>query len=390
MRLPKHIVAGVRFGASVEYQTFARDLDGTVRPLRAAKRNLILDQGLDYFASQLVVNCHRYCAVGTGTNPVKRDSGAITFTRAGSVVTASANFFEAADVGRLLKFDSGPEMKVTVYTDPQNVTVDTSGALGAAEGTIYYVNRTGLQTETARTGNYRADAGDNQATFSVDTWTFKRTFLFPAVGANVTYNEIGWSPSASAGANLFGMDIISGGDALLAGQQYIVIVRLSVKLSPASGAAVGDVGNNGFNTAGTAKFESVQLGDGQAFVGINSAGNAAGSYATLEPSHASNLSGSTHFHTATFTQQAITSGDVSVGTAIQKNGTPSTYTPGTFFRDWTSATVAVNEGNGSIHGISLSRGSRTFSVKFTTPQTKANTHTLAATWRLSWNRVLQN
>lgn len=386
----KRALAAVGLGASVEWETFARNPDGTVVPLRKAKRNLILDQGLDYFASQLIVNCTRYCAVGTGTNPIKRDSGAITFSRAGTTVTSSANFFEAGDVGRLLKFDTGEEMKVTAYTDPQNVTVDTSGALGAAEGTVYYVNRTGLQTETARTGNLRTDAGDNQSTFSVDTWTHKRTFLFPAVGGNVTYNEIGWSPSSGAGANLFGMDLISGGDSLLTGQQYIVIVRLSVKVSPASGVAVGDVGNNGFDTSGTAKMESVALGDGQGFIGLNSAGNASGGYANLEPSHQSSLSCATMFRTLDFTQQAITSGTIFDSDNVQKNATASTYTPGTFFRDFTSAAVAVNEANGSIYGICLGRASRNFSVKFTTPQTKAGTHTLAATWRLSWNRVLVN
>lgn len=196
------------------------------------KRNLLTDSGLEKPATVTWANCFRYAVVGTGTNPVKRDSGAVTVSRAGSTLTASAGFFEAGDVGRLFKFDSGEECYITAFTDSQHVTSDISGTVAAAEGTVWYVNRTGLQTEAKRTLTCANESGDNGRSLSVNTWTMKRTFIFSAESGSITYNEIGWSDTGSAGNNLFGQDIISGGVSLSVGQQLKVVVELSISFTP--------------------------------------------------------------------------------------------------------------------------------------------------------------
>lgn len=371
--------------ASVEYQTFILNPDGSVAKENKRKRNLILDQGLDQISGGTWVSRFTNCVVGTGTDPVKRDSASVTFTRAGTTVTASSNFFEAADVGRLLKFDSGEEMKIVSFTSATEVTVDTSGALPASEGTIWYVNRTGLQTEVKRTSTTSTDTGANGTTFSVDTVEFKRTFIFSAEAGPVTYREIGWSSSASAGGNLFGMDLIPGaGDSLLTGQQYKVVVRLFLKFSVTSPQAVPDVGNNGFDTAGTLMIESLHLALMQVSPGFASTGGG------LEPSMPKTVG----LARSNWSQNSsISTSNAEFSSVSYVDATASAYTNGTFRKDFT-AVFGVSSSNGTIYGVSLSpqgeANRRTTTVKFTTPQTKTSDYRLTFVWRMTWGRILTN
>lgn len=375
--------------AFVEYETFVLNPDGSVASHRKPKRNLIYDQGLNQVATNVWAECFRNVAVGTGTNPTKRDSAATTFTRAGNAVSSSANFFEATDVGRLLKWDTGEEAYIATFVDAQNVTTISSGTIAAAQGTIYYVNDTGLQNETMRTNTCTNNAGDCGTTFGVDTYTHKRTFLFPAVGAPVTLREIGWSPNAGAGANLFGRDLIPGaGDALLTGQQYKVVVRLFITISPVTQVAQSDVGNNGYNTAGNAIHEYIL----SAYSGVNSSGATTNPTKGLEPSSQSEM----NIFSASPTLLASPSfTDQNSGGHGEKQLTNAAYTNGNFYMD-SSTTYAVTEANGTHYGFFFGSDpggnatNRCFSQKFTAPQTKDNLHTLKITLRKSWQRVLVN
>ena len=375
--------------ASVRYKTQIINPDGSVASERPFKNNLILDQGLNLHASYTWAQCFEYCAIGTGTNPVKWDSATTTASRSGTTVTSSANFFSAGDVGRLLKFDSGEETYITAYTDPVTVTVADSGTVASAEFTIYGVNQTALQTETKRTNTYNQDGGDNQSTYNsgTATWTHKRTYLFAAETGSVTYREIGWSPVSSA--NLFGRDLIPGsGDSLVSGQQYKVIMQLTVAMSPTSPQAVSDVGNNGFNTAGNAMLESLRGGVSIVNSNGSSDGFNFGQY-RMEPS-ASTSYLRISVVTATWTQQSsINTGEVNIS-VTSKTPSRSSYSNGNFYVDWT-ATFGVSEGNGNIFGLAIGGGTDTnFTVKFTSTQTKDSSHTLTVVFRYSWQRNLTN
>ncbi len=377
--------ASIFTGAAVRYKTSVLNPDGSVARTRDFKKNLILDQGLNLVATTAWADCFLRCAVGTGTTVTQRDSGAVTFTRSGTTVLASAGFFESADTGRLLKLDSGEEMYLT-FTDATHCESNISGALGASAGTVWYVNQTGLTTESTRTGTVSTDGGDNGTSFSVDTLTHKRTFLFPAVGANVTYNEIGWSNTAGAGANLFGRDLIPGGDALLIGQQYKVVVQLLLKISPVASTAAGDVGNNGFNTAGDCNHEYIL----DAYSKVISNGTSAAGI--LEPS----INSSCGVVAGAFTLLAAPS-FTSLGASPLAfvNLTNAAYTNGNFYRD-SSGTFALAQGNSAdlralVFGNNVSTDvGRMFSLRFTNAQTKDSSHTLTVTLRKSWGRTLVN
>lgn len=381
----------INFGqaAEVRYRPAIINADGSVAKLGSWKRNLLLDTGLDGIALRSWADAFTHCVIGTGTAPTKRDSGAITFSLSGSTVTASASFFEAADVGRLLKFDTGEEMYVTGFTDSQTVAVGATGTLAASEGTVWYVNATGHQTETKRSASYATDVGANGSSYLAGVYTHKRTFVFSAEVATITYREIGWSHTASAGGNLLGRDLIPGaGDTLVSGQQYRVEVQLSVTYSPASPQVVGAV-ITGWTQAGSQQVEAICA----RLVGAdgNTANPSTGS-SSIDPAtgNAKNIYVST---VSTALNPAGTANFIpSGGTSANKAATIGAYTSGTFSRTY-SVTFATTEANFAIRSLWLAPSSVAgsfFRVLLDAAETKASTHTLTLTFRLSWGRVLQN
>jgi hypothetical protein len=388
--------AGVGLGLAVNYSLAVLNADGSVAGTRARKRNLILDSGLDLVASQMLANLFSVAVVGTSATPVKRDSGAITFTRAGNVVTASANFFEAADVNRLLKFDSGEEMYVTAFTDAQSVTVNVAGALAASEGTVWYVNQTGLLAEAKRTNVYGTDSGDNGTTFVAVSKTFvhKRTFIFSAEAAGVTYREIGWSHTATAGNNLFGRDSITGGIALAAGQQLKVVVELTVAISPNAPTAYANV-IAGWSQNGTCGVESVPepATSGRYIACVAASG------ATLQTNSNQVFEGaSTPFCVLASGGEAI----VAMGTAavnvtgriITKGAAPAAYVQGSRYRDKVASFTVAEANSANIRSLGITSDAfgdvRCFRVLLNAAETKDSEHTLTLTFRLSWGRQLVN
>jgi len=394
-----------KFNLGVEYQTQIINADGTIAKSNKPKHNLILDAGMDLVATLPFADLFTHCVLGTGTKPVVRDSGAITFDFDGTVtVTASAGFFEAQDNGRIIKFDSGEEFRITAYVSATELTVSNPlsiGAITGESGAIHYVNEITHQTETKRSNTYSTETGDNGTSFAVDTITFKRTFLFTAEVAPITYREIGWSNSGTAGAQLFGRDLIPGiGDSLAAGQQYKVVVRLKVKLSPTTPATVSDVGNNGFNTAGTAAFQYLWFqtnvaSGGSSFVQVveNGAKVQNAQNRSLDPALTTQLFVSTTQITLIGATDGSTRMDIPASPAAI-NLSNSAYTPGSYTRN-KSTTFSVSQFNGNIGSLVLVGGGdgskqRSWVIRFDSVQSKASTHTLGLTFRFSWGRTLNN
>lgn len=396
----KGVIAELRTGMAIRYKTSILNPDGSVASTRPWKRNLILDQGLNNMAAgNLVCALWNAAAVGTGTTPVKRDGAGTSFSKTGATITADMAFFGSADVGRLFKFDSGEEFYITTYTSDTQVDVAGAGDVGASQGTVWYVNQTGLATETARTSTKTTDPGDNGTTFDGETLTHQRTFLFAAVGGPVTLTEIGWSGSGSPGGNLFGRDLIpGGGDSLLTGQQLKVVVQMTTQISPIVQTAVGNVGT-GYDTSGVFMIESVCA----AISAVDSSGNTTTlnqaakpfSGVVLEPASA-NLG--CRAVMVDWTQQTSpTTAVVNLpATTVPIALTSLGYTSGNFYVDC-SGTFIVSAAVGDIYGFifnSLPFGSSAdhiiVSQKLTTPLAKANTHTLSVTFRRSWQRILVN
>lgn len=381
----------VGIGLAVHYSVAVLNPDGTVADSRRRKSNLLLDTGLDLAATSRFAALFTYAAVGTSANPVKRDSGAITFTRSADTVTASANFFEAGDVGRLLKFDSGEEMYITAFTDAQTVTVNESGTLGASEGTIWYVNLTGLAAETKRTNTYGSDSGDNGSTYSapLKTWTMKRTFIFSAESTSVTYREIGWGPSSTPGSNLLGRDVLAGGGvSLISGQQLKVVVELSFTFAPNEPTEYTNV-VTGWSQDGDCCIEDVNTGTAISAVNTNGSTPNVGGF--LEPSETSACVLSTL--SGALVSMGISS-QPDTGKLVIKEMSLATYVAGSFTRR-KSVTFTVSEGNStSIRSIwltsSTQANNRGFRVLLDAAETKDSAHRLTLRFDITWGRVLTN
>jgi hypothetical protein len=374
-------------GLQVHYTLAILDRSGRVVRRLPRRRNLILDQGLDQIASTPFVDCMAYAAVGTGTTPTKRDSGAITVSRTGSTLTASAGFFEAADVGRLWKWDTGEEARITAFIDAQNVTTDTSGAVAAAEGTVWYVNRTGLAAESKRTGTYTNDGTLNGSSQLGATITHKRTFDFPAETGTVNYREIGWSWSPSAGGNLFGLDLLAGsGVTLVAGQQLRVTVELAVTYSPTTPTAIPAL-ITGWTATGSAQME------GASCRSIQPNGHPQGGGGDISSAKRIIVCSSAPAHVS-FTA----SGNVECpGQLANIPATAAAYVSGSFSRTW-SGTFGTNTGNGTIAAVALGyeymsgfmRLGSILRVILSAPETKSSTQSLTLSFSMSWGRVLNN
>jgi hypothetical protein len=379
--------------AEVHYTIEVIDAAGRVARRLPRRRNLILDQGLDGIAARTWAASFTHAAVGTGTTPTKRDSGAITFSRTGDTVTASAGFFVADDVGRLLKFDSGEEVRITAFTDANTVTTADSGSIAAAEGTIWYVNQTGLVAETKRSGTYSTDAGANGSSFAAGAWTHKRTFIFDAEVGSVVYREIGWSHTASAGANLFGRDLLPGvGVSLVAGQQLRVTVELSVSYSPSTSSVYTNV-VTGWTQDGTHGVEGVRTGHVETVTAAGGTADTGGG--VMEPATAGRIAISTD----TTGIRATSTANLSLsGLLLAKAASLGSYVSGSFTRD-KSATFGVTEANSTaIRSLQLTTQIHTgvlqdliaYRVLLDAAEAKTSSQTLTLVFRLSWGRVLNN
>lgn len=371
-----HTAAAVYYRASILDAATGREVAALPR-----KRNLILDAGLDLVAAERWQDCIRYAAAGSGATPTRRDSGAITVARAGSTLTASAGFFVPADAGRLFKFNTGPEVRVSAYVSPTQVTTSTSGTIAAAAGTLWSVNQTGLDSELERTNTYGTGGADNSVTVDPGTGrlTQRRTFIFPAETALRTYREVGWSPEHLSGNNLFGRDVLPGaGLTLAAGQQLKIVLDLVLTLellAPEAAAALAWSG-------GTAQQQLENINWDGAF----------------NPSSAANLSVFVSESADAFRAPRVTGhspGDPLGGTHYAVSSTASAYVPGSHERTF-SGYFTLNDGNsaalrcagfGWYDHWSLYPVVR---VRYGSLQTKDGDHSLRLEFRHTWGRVLTN
>ncbi len=350
------------------------------------KDNLILDSGLDKLGTVDAEACFRWCLFGNqvSPDPVARNSGAITFTTVGAACTASANFFSAADVGRLIKFDDagGQERYITAFTSATLVTLGSapSPAIAANTATVWYVNQTALQSDYSNTNSYQQNGGDNGTSWSGGTRTMKRTYIGAAVVGSVTLTEIGFN-NTNSNASLFDRDIIVGGVGLINGDQPTAIAQFIQTFTPTTPVALGNVAT-GFDSSGD--FQLCWVDANVTYVQAN--GNGTGNDGMEPPS---NSGSAFSLKQATFTIPAFNT-SVGAGSPVQATGgSLAGYTPGSFFRDKT-ASYDVTRGNGTNYGIIFGFFEYGTALKFTTPFIKLNTQTLDFTFRWSWQRILHN
>jgi hypothetical protein len=366
-----------------------RSADGRRTGWLPWKKNLIMNAGLDGVAVGSWELLMRQCGSGTGSNPVSNPSGAITFTQAGNVVTASAPFFQSTDVNAILKYgvgSAGAQQTVVSFTSSTIVNVSSSATVPSTVGTLWYVTQTALQSPHATTVTYVAGANGSTFVTSTGVATLQRTFLFAAEVGTVTITELGWFKT---GSTMLGRVVLAGaGVTLVATQQLEVQLQVLVTYSPVSQVAVSDVSGGVWNTAGTLILEWV-----------NSTVSASGIFDWI----ASNgTAGQESCFSAQGGQQAVqasigaysqhTSTQAGTGTAcgFDQAAVLGTYTTGTYTTTWTG-TFSISNAVGTISVIGFGpNGNFCATIALTTPQVKDSSHTLAFTWQTVWGRILTN
>ncbi len=397
-----HIRASVTYSLDAVRLSAAGEIVAA-RPL-AEGRNMLTDGGLNELVNRTWVNLFAYFQVGTGSDPIKRDSGGITFTQAGNTVTASAAFFDALDVGRVLVLDGdGVELRITSRTSSTVAVVGGAARnFGPVEGTIHYVNRTALSaagplaafsTLGTNSGAHGSSWDGVSGVFS--TWV---TRISAAVAANTMFTEICWRAGSSGGV-VSGIASINGGAGayMLTGEQLRVRLQLDRTIAPITPVAVPAPVVAGVNRAAwdvSAQYvaENIMLSKWNA-AGVETQG------ALFDPSQNKNC---VRLDTATALRAPKADYDYSgtmIGTPLNsQEATPQGYTANSFARDYV-ATYPVSAANGVWRAVcfgyenptnnppTVSYGLR---MLFAGDCVKTADDTLSFTFRLTWGRTLVN
>lgn len=237
---PSHIF-NLNAAAKGRMQVHVVNRKGEVIKTMPWQDNLILDQGMNYYATNNWANLMSFCVAGTGTTPT-RDIMDGTADQSGTTVTltGSTYSFSAGDVNKWIGWAAGGyQAKITAYLSATQVTVDRSQTVSTATATLYRCDQVGLATEVKRTNTYPVytytDGRGASATFTSvgppSVMTLRRTYDFTAEVGSVNYTEIGISPVATVANNLFARILLAGAVTVTSGQQLRITYELAITIS---------------------------------------------------------------------------------------------------------------------------------------------------------------
>jgi len=382
------------------------------------QKNLILNQGLnEVCATRVWGDCFVYAVAGTGTTATNYASGGgengsgatSTFTGPGTF-----DFTVYAAVGDMLQMtsgaSSGSEVRITSVTDATHVEYTPAGTLSSGEFAVYKTSQVGLTTEVKRTNTYLTGAGNCGDEIGASSVDLKRTFDFSAESGSVTYNEIGFSWTASVGTNLFSRIKLAVGVSLTTGQLLRVVYTLTINVSPIALTAI-TYSITGWPVAPSTSLDGDQQWQQAGIMGINTSGvnntiDAGGSYAVgcMEPSY---VSSGGAYATHLWLSSIATAPSAFGGTPIDRRTESvyqvvvlSAYTPLDFYRDKTT-TFAVGDANrtdwrsmglgtynNNTPAVHPANNGTAFVCLFDEVQTKNSLYTLTLTFRITVGRVL--
>jgi hypothetical protein len=220
------------------------------------KTNLIFDSGLNRLASGVgYANFFSTCKVGSSNAANSIASGAITFTQTGTTITASGGFFTSGMTGAILKFGTGTggaEQYITFVNSTTATSLTSMTQSTPIVGTVWLVQQTGLTTLVLSTTNLQTSTGSNSSTFTTNSVTHQRIFVFPQQGSPYSVNEIGYD-NGNGGATCNGRVVLGATDVISPSQFYAVEVQMTFVITPGVPTAAANVGT-GIDTTGTASI----------------------------------------------------------------------------------------------------------------------------------------
>lgn len=346
--------------------------DGSVDQQGGGFENLILDQGLDQVASNLFAQLTENCAIGTGTTtPSQSDTGLVN-------ESARTNNYFMANTG----------------------TYDQAGNLLPVDNT----------------GDYNSGG-----TSLAGTLELRRTFEFPTGSLDSSidgdYGELGFSSVTTAGTNLFSRTLFRDGSnnpitvTVDSDQSLRITYSLFVRPGPdtqtTSSASITNIGTINFThmVQSFDRAEGLGPSNGSAlimFSGISSSnGSTMGPLiwtyfndGWFEPS-VQNTTISDGFNGIGLSATAYTFNAYGNGSDISWSGPSSinyqAYTNGTYYKDVNIIYEPANFGNTGVASLVIyTRFDNTnYALVLDSADrfTKADTHRLTLTLRISWGRA---
>lgn len=368
---------------------------GRIVKERAPEKNLVLDGGLNnlagsgaLMASSFPASISAVCLIGSGNTANSTSSGAITFTQSTTTVTASAAFFTSGMVGAILKYGTGSggvEYYITAFTDSTHVTVNTSATVAATVGTVWFVQRTTLDSFLFSSSTYQTNAGDCGTTVSGNTVTHKRTYIFAQQSSPYTVNEIGYARQIVSN-RILGRVVLSSSDVVGITNFYVVVISITFTYLPSTPASVANVGVN-INTAGTLALETV---NSQIFGIVGTSGNI-GAQGLLDNGGSPSLM----FATATYTQNSSPNTTTTPAPARLSIATAGWVNNASVVGQMTvTYNGSISTSGQSLFGIALgstSANQYSLDILFTTTQTApTGTFQPNTVWSLTYTRTLVN
>lgn len=359
------------------------------------QKNLIMDGGLNALAQStnacVPASMHQACRVGSGSTSNSTASGAITFTQALFVVTASAPFFSAGMVGQLFKYGTGSggaEYYITAFTSSTIVSVAVSATVGTPTvATVWNVTQTTLGALSFSSQTYETSGSSCGSTFSGAAATHKRTYNFALQGSPYTVNEVGYFTSTT-GTTVLGR-IVLGASVVVNPTNFLqVVLSLIVTYSPATPTAVLNVGTT-INTAGNAVVEGVASAS-LSQVASNGTTTLIAGGQSFDASNSMAICGIIN----NYTQNTTTGQAFLICTLLQFNPTAAWGYDSAVGRMKISCNTTISTAAQTLYGVALCYGISGFSVfdvKFTTPYvTPTGSFLPQVSFTITYGRTLVN
>jgi hypothetical protein len=232
------------------------DTDALVREF-PWQENLVFDVGLNTLAGGIGMGeLFSNCTIGNDTTtPNSWNSGAVTFTQAGTAIVASAGFFTPAMTGCVFKYGAGSggqEMTIT-YVSSTAATASISYTQATPTGaTVWNTVLTGLLSPLYLFASFVTSGSSCGTTYAGNVATMQRTFKFSTQASPYLLAEIGYGNSNSL-VTCKGRFFVATPPTISPSQYPVIQMQMVFTVSPGVQTAVTNVGT-GIDTSGTAIF----------------------------------------------------------------------------------------------------------------------------------------
>jgi hypothetical protein len=290
----------------------------------------------------------------------------------------------------------GQQLTVTsVNTNGVNLTVTPSYTFSQQPFAVYKTTQSGLQLELSRSNTYQVGDGNCGTTVNGSTVVHQRSYNFPVLVTNQSYNEVGVGWSNSTGGNVFSRILLKSPVMVDAGFYLRLIYNLTITYTPSTPAlSVASIGG-WYNTNGSQSIQNFL------YSYIDTSGVSQNDTAILDPYF---INPNNYYYAAIFAASSTaslstfgTSVDRSDAYVVSNQMTKAAYTNGNYYCDKTGNTITGTSllvgsvgfglagGNGAIP---VNNSTQAYCFVFNQSQSLLNTQTLSLTFRNAWSRIL--